>query len=550
MSRYDDQILDEKQRPVAGATIYVYDDAGALDTLTADDASPLANPLTTDQFGMFYFNADDGEKVLDIWYGGRRRYKVEILVGPVPIFVKIDDEIADDAPGALLVTRSAAKIGELIAAALATERVTAPVGFAWTPPVKIYRSGNVFTTDFYADDWKEPATTAIWVKESGNNTTGNGTQGNPYRGIARAMQHAAAGADVGYNIFVEAGEYRGGDGFLGQTCDRHINLIAVGGRVLATNKSTALTSWTLDGPGTYKATHAIVITDVRDWRYPVTWPNGDQTPQILTKVLSLAECQATPGTWYVSGSDKWVHLSDGRVPDAGPGGDVGMINGNNAFLMAHNRRWFMQGFDIEGGGTTCIGVTAATGVAVERLVLDDCRVWLQTVSTDRAVRLDGVATAILNRVRSFGSAGDGIGYSRRDGSSPSCNAMEIECVTYGAGRAGGANNFNGSTNHAAGRTIRVNCVYRNTYGPIVADVNESHCWCLGVDAQNCLLDTADSQDSCFQNNGFTGSGPKMWLDACKAGGAHYDLYSDAGCQILYRNMAPSSIGGAGTIGTY
>lgn len=84
MSRYDDQVLDEFNRPVPGVSIYVYDDAGALDTLTADDASPLANPLTSDENGLFYFNAADGEKLLDVRFGGRTRYKQEILVGPIP----------------------------------------------------------------------------------------------------------------------------------------------------------------------------------------------------------------------------------------------------------------------------------------------------------------------------------------------------------------------------------------------------------------------------------------------------------------------------------
>jgi hypothetical protein len=79
VSRYDDQVLDEFNRPVPGVSIYVYDDAGALDTLTADDASPLANPLTSDANGLFYFNAADGEKLLDFRFGfdGRTRYKQE-----------------------------------------------------------------------------------------------------------------------------------------------------------------------------------------------------------------------------------------------------------------------------------------------------------------------------------------------------------------------------------------------------------------------------------------------------------------------------------------
>lgn len=85
MSRYADQIRDEFQRPVAGALVYVYDETlGTIEDLTADDASPLLNPVTTDAYGEFYFNADDGEKQLEVHFGGRVRWKELIRVGPIP----------------------------------------------------------------------------------------------------------------------------------------------------------------------------------------------------------------------------------------------------------------------------------------------------------------------------------------------------------------------------------------------------------------------------------------------------------------------------------
>lgn len=82
MSRYSDQVRDELGRAVPGATVYVYNlDTGALESLTDDASAPLDNPLTTDEFGQFYFNADDGHKRLDFYYGGRVRWKEEVIVG-------------------------------------------------------------------------------------------------------------------------------------------------------------------------------------------------------------------------------------------------------------------------------------------------------------------------------------------------------------------------------------------------------------------------------------------------------------------------------------
>jgi hypothetical protein len=108
VSRYDDQVLDEFNRPVPGVSIYVYDDAGALDTLTADDASPLANPVTSDADGRFYFNAVAGDKTLEFRFGGRLRYKQEVTVGPPP--TSLAEQIIALSDEATAITAGAGKL--------------------------------------------------------------------------------------------------------------------------------------------------------------------------------------------------------------------------------------------------------------------------------------------------------------------------------------------------------------------------------------------------------------------------------------------------------
>lgn len=90
MTRFADQIRDEFGRAVDGATIYVYvwdsviEAAGDLETtLTNDIAVPLANPLTSDEFGGFYFNSADGKKLIEVHFGGELRFKELINIGAV-----------------------------------------------------------------------------------------------------------------------------------------------------------------------------------------------------------------------------------------------------------------------------------------------------------------------------------------------------------------------------------------------------------------------------------------------------------------------------------
>lgn len=81
MTAYSNTLRDQNQKPIAGAKVYVYNSLGALDTLTSDGVLPLANPVTSDEFGNFAFHAGDGVKTLDIFKGGLRAWKEVISIG-------------------------------------------------------------------------------------------------------------------------------------------------------------------------------------------------------------------------------------------------------------------------------------------------------------------------------------------------------------------------------------------------------------------------------------------------------------------------------------
>lgn len=71
MARYSDTLRDQNGAVIAGALVAVLNRDGATASLTDDDGLPLANPLTTDQYGGFYFNAPDTFYELSYYYGGR-----------------------------------------------------------------------------------------------------------------------------------------------------------------------------------------------------------------------------------------------------------------------------------------------------------------------------------------------------------------------------------------------------------------------------------------------------------------------------------------------
>lgn len=99
MTLYSDTLRDELQRPIAGADVYVYAASGALASALTDElGAPIGNPVTTDEFGNFSFQVADGFYTLDIFFGGRRVFKQNLILGVIPL---------DGAKGLIASSRSA-----------------------------------------------------------------------------------------------------------------------------------------------------------------------------------------------------------------------------------------------------------------------------------------------------------------------------------------------------------------------------------------------------------------------------------------------------------
>jgi hypothetical protein len=125
MSRYSDQTLDQYERPIAGATIYVYDSEGSLASLTDDDGDPLDNPITSDEFGSFYFHASDDIYTLRYVVDGVTVFEQSgVVVGLGP---EVDQAIA------LAITQAAEPILAAAAASAAEAEAAAEIAGSGGP---------------------------------------------------------------------------------------------------------------------------------------------------------------------------------------------------------------------------------------------------------------------------------------------------------------------------------------------------------------------------------------------------------------------------------
>jgi hypothetical protein len=120
MARYSATVRDQNESPIVGVQVYVATREGDTPSLTDDSGNALAQPLVTDEYGGFYFNAAVDFYDLSYYYGGRlvqRDFSVPVG-GPVTSFdvtvemIALRDEAAASAASSQAsATSSAAQVG-------------------------------------------------------------------------------------------------------------------------------------------------------------------------------------------------------------------------------------------------------------------------------------------------------------------------------------------------------------------------------------------------------------------------------------------------------
>jgi hypothetical protein len=397
----------------------------------------------------------------------------------------------------------------------------------WNPSFNIYEDGRTYSTDFDFDALK-PTGTTYYATKTGNDTTGDGSVGNPYRTLAKCYTQ---GADI---VMVGDGVWDRVDGFTANfNPNRDIAVVAINkGKAILTRAQPSL-SWTQQGsPNTdvYTATRSSVgrVLDLtatgrageflKDGTTPVPIP--------LTKVANLAECQALAGSWYQSGSTVGIHTHNNRTPDSSV--IVSLIE--NIWTANSDVTIWMDG--IEGWGDSA---------ARHELSADNTAIWAWRDCAARYVDAsvqNGLIIQGVNEIYSIRCdttdiiSGDGFNYKNTAGATNPPKGLEVDCKAIRCGK-NTATNFNGSTAHENCLVIRLNGDYSETFGPVIADVGDAKTVSLGVVSGDSLLTNNTGSDTAFQ----TGDDGLLinavtWLKNCTANGANYARYA-AGSGTIY-----------------
>lgn len=392
----------------------------------------------------------------------------------------------------------------------------------WDPDFNVTGSA----TEGYGCDYNpasdKPTGTAIWVDNtSGNDSTGDGSEGTPYKTIAKAI---AEGADV---VNIKSGHYWRNDGWAAEFAPaKDMAFVAVDGPgTVIMGRGVEGLSWSSAGSNTYSASRSNVRTvmDFDDAGHASKMLKDETTPVLLPmeKVANLAAVQAHAGhAWAQVGSTLYVKTHDGRAPDADV---VPLLIERNTRLVDVDVTLYFEGLEIWGDRPIYFYFNNVDNAG--RFVGVDCA-FRYSGDSDNAT-FDTISDVrLVNCSSSHNLASeDGIDYKRSNPTySPSVKFLELNCDSY---ENGDGTNDNGSTSHNAEvYGIRIGGEYSNNPGPGLADTGGAWVINYGVTANNNYIG--------FQSGTYEGTNPSMVFvkDCTASSNSQYDRDRSYGGQLI------------------
>lgn len=387
-------------------------------------------------------------------------------------------------------------------------KIELPADFSWFPK-DIFLGLNGAYSSFDILKYRKTGKT-YFVRHTGGNDANDGLTFNT---AFSTMVHAFSQMDVDV-IFLQPGEYFASQGAWGfdEGPTRDVTIRVLGGaRATLLGSDAPLTGWSLVSPGVYSNSASSIKR-----AFDRSFVDKDGNWSDLDDVDSIAEVQETPGSFYTDNSTVYVHLFDGRVPDADVMLQIGIrpyIRGDISVYMENINCYFGFG----------LFVTHLNPVPGAKLYANNCEFKYSADTSGSSCH--GGSAYYVDCVASK-NGGDGFGYSSDSGFG--VKGFELNSIGFsnGAQKVKGVGNSNGSTAHGLDcNVIRLNCKYSENLGPNCIDVLGSNSFNVNVEAFNSRRNSL-SQD-------FTISGGDMYLVNCLPHGSQRGVFTTGGGRVYH-----------------
>lgn len=409
-----------------------------------------------------------------------------------------------------------------------TSVFTLPAGFTWAgPEMLILTDGLSYWTTYDAETRKNAGgATVYWDSVAGNDTTGDGTEGNPYQTFTKCQAEALSGDTI---VLLNTGVTWRGPAPSG--ISKSLNIIAAypGESILA---CADLLSWsaTSGRPGVYEADR----TNVRQVVDIELDPDGIT----YTRAADLDECEATPMSWYQATDGTglvYVHNMDGTSPD--PQTVLALLSDSifDVSVRFNDQNLYVEGLRVFGSndGIQVVADTSDTLTFTSKncAFLHGGYGGVGGTNATNGLSVVGNVDFFAQDTTVAYGAYDGFNYHDTGAYIPTF--VELNCVAHDCGNQPNtgsvAATMNASTAHDGVKGIRIGGKYHHTFGGMVTDVQtDTKTVNLSCDAWNSLASSGSGYNRGFAAGQPSDPNAEMWLYGCRAWGNIADLYADTG----------------------
>ena len=339
----------------------------------------------------------------------------------------------------------------------------------WTPSFTILKSGTIYSSNYNPDADKPTPTRTYYVDPvAGNDTTGDGTSGNPYKTLNKA--HTEGGTNV-TRILAKGGWYDQTNGFAAGWAPTASRIIeSSDGNIVYINRAITSPSFTLHSGNVYRMTGVTGIATILDLTRKVstsqeTLVDGvTGVPIPFSVQTSIANVQANPYSFYDDGVDIYAHFASGAAPNLT----------NVKVLSADNVTALTTGMD---GDTLWLSMCEFWGKQAIKWDSSssgqNCRLIAQDTAARYAILdnwdIDDITTRLIRCYATDSREVDGFNYHRNVAYAWNTTHLEVDCYGARNGYNGVGSNDNNFTTHDRVYFIRLNCKGRNAKGPNFAD---------------------------------------------------------------------------------
>jgi len=397
-------------------------------------------------------------------------------------------------------------------------------------------------TNFNADNYQ---LTIYFDTNWGDDITGAGTVGSPYKTLGKSFKKASESASKKIKV-VGKGKLFREESYSYDWFPNFINktIYLVGANEDGTNLviSNAQSSERVGGyattnyPLVWVSYNAIWKTSRSLTGNVVDLKNQDfyGIGKPLSNVSNLIDCESTLNSYYINGSDVYVNTFNSQKPDD----NLLVCPYSTLFkLKLDNSRFIVENCDFYGGvNLQYDGTCHVDGDINSTFIAKNCR-----ASGGNLTIIDSASSNYQTTTNAFGIRDVGLvmffecktGYVRRDGFNYhyyntsatdvlDCLVFEYKCVGHETGYNEGSTNNQFSTMHEGANILRVDCVGHDTGGACIVDMGGSRSVLVDCHMGASKIQTASSLSTGYRFFSADSSGYAV-LISCNANGSTWAI---------------------------